>query len=77
MKKGLPAVQDFGAAPEPVEISLGVEEAEVHVETTRLEDIKDDSEVKPDAPPLKNPPKDNDFLWQWKVCGLHCTPVWY
>ena len=71
VKKGLPAVQSFGAAPQPLEISVGTGEAEEPVHESPLEDVRDDSETKPDAPSFRNPPKDNDFLWQWKVCDLH------
>lgn len=73
VKKGLPAVQNFGSAPPPLEISAGTEEAEEPVHESLLEGAGDDGETKLDAPCSRNPPKDNDFLWQWKVCGLHGT----
>ncbi|KAG8220939.1 anticodon-binding protein [Butyriboletus roseoflavus] len=66
VKKGLPAVQNFGAAPPSLEISVGTEEAEGLVHESPLEGVRDDAETKLDAPCTRNPPKDNDFLWQWK-----------
>lgn len=69
VKKGLPAVQNFGATPQPLEILVGTEEAEQPAHQPAPADVGDDSET----PSLKNPPKDNDFLWQWKVCNLYCA----
>jgi ribosome production factor 1 len=66
VKEGLPAVQNFGAAPQPLEISVGTREVEEHVHESPLEGVRDDDEAKPDVPSAQNPPKDNDFLWQWK-----------
>lgn len=73
VKEGLPAVQNFGVAPPPLQISVGTEEAEEAIHESPLEDDRDDAETKLDAPCTRNPPKDNDFLWQWKVCDLHCS----
>ncbi|KAF8141621.1 Brix-domain-containing protein [Boletus edulis] len=67
VKKGLPAVQNFGAAPPPLEISVGIEESEEPVQVPPLNGVRDDDEIKLDASATKNPPKDNDFLWQWKA----------
>jgi len=62
VKKGLPAVQNFGAVEQPLEISVGTEESEEPAHQQTPEDVEEADE----APSLKNPPKDNDFLWQWK-----------
>ena len=70
VKKGLPAVQNFGAAPQPLEISVGTTEAEEPDHESVSARVGDDDETKQDVPSAKNPPKDNDYLWQWKVCGL-------
>jgi len=70
VKKGLPTVQNFGAAPQPLEISVGTEEAEQPVHESSPEGVRDDDKV----PSAQDPPKGNDFLWQWKVCRLHCSP---
>ncbi|KAG6381616.1 anticodon-binding protein [Boletus reticuloceps] len=67
VKKGLPAVQNFGAAPRPLEISVGIEESEEHVQVSPLNGVRDDNEIKLDVSATKNPPKDNDLLWQWKA----------
>ncbi|KAF9221323.1 Brix-domain-containing protein [Gyrodon lividus] len=62
VKNGIPAIQNFGAAPQALEISVGTEEApEPPTETPAAND--GDGEKRLDT---KNPPKDNDFLWQWK-----------
>jgi ribosome production factor 1 len=68
VKQGIPAVQNFGAAPEALEISVGTKEASELPEETPAENDAD-SENKPNVPSTSNPPKDNNFLWQWKVCG--------
>ncbi|KAF9245233.1 anticodon-binding protein [Melanogaster broomeanus] len=66
VKKGIPAVRNFGAAPEALEITVGAEEVQ-EAPTETPADVGDDSEKQPDVPSAKNPPKDNDFLWQWKA----------
>ena len=73
VKKGSLAVQSFGAASKLLEISVSTEETEEPVHEPPLEDVRDDGEAEPDAPSLKDPPKDNDFLWRWKVCDSHGT----
>ncbi|KIJ20859.1 hypothetical protein PAXINDRAFT_125350 [Paxillus involutus ATCC 200175] len=65
VKQGIPAVQNFGAAPEALEISVGTKEASELPEETPAENDAD-SENKPNVPSTSNPPKDNNFLWQWK-----------
>lgn len=71
VKRGLPAVQNFGAASQPLEISVGTGEAEEPDHGSPIEDVRDDDDTRLDASSTKNPPRDNDFLWQWKVCDLH------
>ncbi|KAG9312981.1 Brix-domain-containing protein [Chiua virens] len=66
VKKGLPAVRNFGAAPPSLEISVGTEENEESTQEASPEGVQHDDAAKVDAPKTKNPPKDNDFLWQWK-----------
>lgn len=74
IKRGLPAVQNFGTAPPPLEISVGTEEAEEEpARGSPSEGARNGGETKRGAPCTQNPLRDNDFLWQWKVCDLYWT----
>lgn len=58
LKKGIPAVQQFGEAPKPLEFDAA-ETAEPTPEDDEARETK-----KVDAP------KQDEFLWVWKVRGL-------
>jgi ribosome production factor 1 len=103
LRKGLPAVQNFGEAPKKVEIQVGVdEEDEVRAkegidglesgglekdreagedeETRAEEDCSEETSKKK----VVKPPKQDEFLWVWKVCrflldsrGYEYDGIWY
>ncbi|KAH7914845.1 Brix-domain-containing protein [Hygrophoropsis aurantiaca] len=70
VKKGLPAVQDFGAAPPTLQIDTTTQEVD------NPNQVDDDEPFEPKESEEKNhqpqnspsiaPPKDNDYLWAWK-----------
>lgn len=56
LKKGIPAVQSFGEAPKPLQFD---DEAPVETQEGKEPD---------DAPkPKTQPPKQDEYLWMWKV----------
>lgn len=55
MKKGIPAVYNYGEQPQP-EISQVAEAADSQAADGQLLDRK------------TVPPKQDEFIWQWKVC---------
>jgi ribosome production factor 1 len=72
LKRGLPAVQNFGASPGALEISVGTEELpEPEPEPQELafteEHDQDMDEKLPEPLPVCNPSKDNEYIWRWKV----------
>lgn len=92
LKKGTPAVQQFGAAPPPLvfddddegEEKKAEEEEqraadEGGVDTRPLGDANEEEETSsaegaaaPVIPSRQagNPPKDEEYIWMWKVCSL-------
>jgi ribosome production factor 1 len=67
LKRGLPAVQNFGASPDALEISVGTEELPELSEEAPMPEQDEESEMKPPEPlPVSNPPKDNEYIWRWK-----------
>jgi ribosome production factor 1 len=67
LKRGLPAVQNFGASPDALEISVGTEELPEPSEEAPMPEQDGESEMKPPEPlPVSNPPKDNEYIWRWK-----------
>ncbi|KAG1814526.1 Brix-domain-containing protein [Suillus variegatus] len=67
LKRGLPAVQNFGASPDALEISVGTEELPGPPEETPMPEQDEESEMRPLEPvPVSNPPKDNEYIWRWK-----------
>jgi ribosome production factor 1 len=76
LKRGLPAVQNFGASPGALEISVGTEELPEHQEQElpSEQDQEQDQEMEeklPEPLPVSNPPKDNEYIWRWKVYFCH------
>ncbi|KAF7302041.1 Brix domain-containing protein [Mycena indigotica] len=69
LRKGIPAVQQFGKAPEPLSIEVGNKEGGEE-DTPEQED---EPEITESTPPLEPPvptpvvpPQTDEFLWQWK-----------
>lgn len=85
LRKGLPAVQNFGEAPKVTEIQVGDLEAQEEVRDSgaaaapqgeTVDEIMAGADV--DAAPtdvasktkaIIKPPTQDEFLWVWKVCG--------
>lgn len=88
LRKGIPAVQNFGEAPKKTEIEVGVneepqDESQVRGGIAGSEDEKEpekgketgEDEMQADEPcseetsrKVIKPPKQDEFLWVWKVC---------
>ncbi|KAH7917486.1 Brix-domain-containing protein [Leucogyrophana mollusca] len=68
VKKGLPAVQNFGAAPPSLKIDAATQEVDNpdDVDDAEASDQDEQKEQKPEQSQAIGPPKDNDFLWAWK-----------
>ncbi|GLB41858.1 putative brix [Lyophyllum shimeji] len=66
LKKGLPAVQNFGEAPKPLEFDVSPFEEEKDQKAEALP--ADDSSAASGAEPRKPivPPKTDEYLWAWK-----------
>ncbi|KAG1808606.1 Brix-domain-containing protein [Suillus subaureus] len=60
LKRGLPAVQNFGASPDALEINVGTEELPEPPEEAPMPEQDEESGMK------LNPPKDNEYIWRWK-----------
>jgi ribosome production factor 1 len=63
LKKGIPAVRNFGEEPQNLEFD----------EVTNAHQKDEDALSKNDAttePKKVVPPKEDEFLWMWKVCDL-------
>ena len=54
LRKGIPAVQNFGEAPKPLEFDSGQDESEP-------------KEPGANEPTEVTPPKQDEYLWNWKV----------
>lgn len=54
LKKGIPAVRNFGEAPKGLEFD-------------NEDDRKDEAASEPDDSTKVVPPKDDKYLWMWKV----------
>lgn len=72
MKKGIPAVHQFGAAPPPLVFDdEDVDEEEAIPADSALPDTvteKHDAPVASPAPQnYATPAKDEEYIWQWKV----------
>lgn len=84
LRKGLPAVQNFGEAPKPVELEVGTqaeeeEEARQEAEAKPVgegslepnEETDVDAEGNESTPKkVVKPPTQDEFLWVWKVSIL-------
>lgn len=80
LRKGIPAVQNFGEAPKKTEMQVGVdEEAQDEVQVregiAELEGEKEPEKEKGTGEDeeisrkkVVKPPKQDEFLWVWKVC---------
>lgn len=77
VKKGLPEVHNLGASPEALSITAGnVEESTTPSMERNGDETGDQDKDAVDEPPLstrKVPPKDNEYLWRWKVSFLCST----
>lgn len=60
MRKGIPAVKNFGEAPKPLEFDTGEDEEQADVPEGGEEEKKQ----------TVLPPKEDEFLWAWKVSCL-------
>ncbi|KNZ74590.1 Ribosome production factor 1 [Termitomyces sp. J132] len=71
LRKGLPAVLNYGEAPKPLEFDVGpFEETEVKAgQGSATNDDAEPNDAKHRAPVV--PPKTDDYLWQWKASALH------
>ena len=77
LKRGLPEVRNFGASPEALEITTGTTEESVpppeeiadHDDNASEDDEMGERVTTEPVPLTKiSPPKDNEYLWRWKVC---------
>lgn len=86
LKKGLPAVKNLGEVAKPLEFDAFEDNKEdAIVEVAKQPDAEEEDaemadETAPGPEQPKNkvvPPKDDEFMWQWKVrllywCSLAC-----
>ncbi|KAG6902596.1 hypothetical protein C0995_014603 [Termitomyces sp. Mi166 len=78
LRKGLPAVLNYGEAPKPLEFDVGpFEETEEKADQESVlpfaDGAPDSSDAKPRKPVL--PPNTDEYLWQWKAGVLRFPPV--
>ncbi|KAF7290884.1 Brix domain-containing protein [Mycena chlorophos] len=77
LRKGIPAVQQFGQAPEALSIEVDTKEVpeddeeqqEMPEDGTEMSEPPADDDAVPQAAPSKGPvvpPQTDEFLWQWK-----------
>ncbi|KAG6890019.1 hypothetical protein C0992_003364 [Termitomyces sp. T32_za158] len=75
LRKGLPAVLNYGEAPKPLELDIGPSEGTEKADQASMPSSTDDNTESSDAKPRENfvPPKTDEYLWQWKVnaCAFH------
>ena len=84
LKRGLPEVRNFGASPEGLKITTGTTEESVpppeeiadHDDDASKDDEMGERVTTEPLPLTKiSPPKDNEYLWHWKVCRFaSCEP---
>jgi len=67
VKRGLPAVQNFGASPDTLEISVGTKELPEPQKQAPTSEQDQETENLPEPVLVPNLPKDNEYIWQWKV----------
>jgi len=79
LKSGLPEVRNFGASPEALKITTGTTEESIpppEEVADRDDNAGEDDEMseRDTAEPVPlakiSPPKDNEYLWRWKVCRI-------
>jgi ribosome production factor 1 len=71
LKKGIPAAQNFGEPTRPLEFDNGEDEGLEESATQNVDDAEVDDGISPreDAGSISetaNPPKANEYEWQWK-----------
>ncbi|KAF8074924.1 anticodon-binding protein [Lyophyllum atratum] len=67
LKKGIPAVQNFGEAPQPLEFDVSPfeeEEKSDKAEVLPTDDAPGSGDAEPPKPVV--PPKTDEYLWAWK-----------
>lgn len=67
LKKGIPAVRNFGEEPKPLEFDVEPFEMEEKVDELPMDDASTSNAKQPKA---IVPPKQDEFLWAWKVRTL-------
>lgn len=71
LKKGLPAVFNYGEDAKPIEFDVEAASAQ-EAEGQAPKEQDEDAAVKP--PTKTIPPKQEEVIWAWKVCSLMLPP---
>ncbi|KAG6833239.1 hypothetical protein H0H87_009860 [Tephrocybe sp. NHM501043] len=73
LRKGIPAVVNYGEAPKPLEFDVESFEMEEKNEKEKESTADEAAAVSNDTQPCKPvvPPKADEFLWQWKASALY------